>query len=85
MKTKTKATLRILRRPDLAPGAARYDVDCKFSTTGITHSPRPLALVDAALITAVAIEHEERCGDCDLTERLWPLVQAEMVMRGRRN
>ena len=85
-----QATLRILRRPDLAPGATRFEVDCRYSTTGLTHIPNPvLPMTDEMLITAVAYSHEERCGRCNLedvfargdqqmravTEELWPKVQ----------
>ncbi len=95
-----RATLRILRRPDLAPGAARYEVDCKFSTTGLTHVPSPaLPLTDEMLITVAAYAHEERCGECsltdvfargdqqmrELTEELWPKVQGALISQRRRN
>ena len=101
MTTKTpKATLRILRRPDLAPGAARFDVDCRYSTTGLTSAPTPaLSMTDDMLIFTAAYAHEERCGPCDvsdvldrgdqqmraLTEELWPRIQGALLMRGRRN
>ena len=95
-----RATLTIYRRPDLAPGAARYEVDCKFSTTGLTSIPNPeLAMTDEMLILAAGYAHEERCGQCDvsdvldlgdqemraLTERTWSTIQGELLMRGRRN
>ena len=95
-----RATLRILRRPDLAAGAARYEVDCTFSTTGLTSIPTPaLAMTDEMLITAAAFAHEERCGECDLadvfargdqqmravTEELWPKVQGALLMKTRWN
>ena len=95
-----RATLRILRRPDLAPGAARYEVDCKYSTTGLTSIPNPaLPMTDEMLITAAAFAHEERCDGCDLadvfargdqqmravTEELWPKVQGALISRARRN
>ena len=97
MKTKTpRATLRILRRPDLRPGAARYEVDCKFSTTGLTHLPAPgIDLSDGVLILAAGHEHEFRCGECDLADvldrgdqqlrelvdREWPKVEAALIER----
>ena len=95
-----RATLTIYRRPDLAPGAARYEVDCKFSTTGLTSIPNPeLAMTDEMLILAAGYAHEERCGQCDvsdvlsqgdqqareLAERLWAELQGALLMRGRRN
>ena len=72
MKTKTpRATLRILRRPDLRPGAARFEVDCKYRTTGLTHFPAPgIDLTDGVLILAAAYEHEARCGACELSDVL---------------
>jgi hypothetical protein len=96
---RVKATLRILRRPDLAPGAARYEIDCRYSTTGLTHLPGPVALADQVLITAAGYEHESRCGECDLsdvfargdrrmqvlTDELWPQIQGAIISRGRRN
>ena len=95
-----RASLRILRRPDLAPGAARFEVDCKFSTTGLTHVPSPaLPMTDEMLILAAGYAHEERCGECDVsdvldrgdqqmraaTEELWPKVQGALISRARRN
>ena len=95
-----RATLTIYRRPDLAPGAVRFEVDCRYSTTGLTSIPTPAVAMSAeALILAAAYAHEERCGECDLadvfakgdqqmwaaTEELWPKVQGALIMRGRRN
>ena len=95
-----RASLRILRRPDLAPGAARFEVDCKFSTTGLTHVPSPaLPMTDEMLILAAGYAHEERCGECDvsdvlsrgdqqvrdLTERMWAELQGALLMKARRN
>ncbi len=97
MKTKTpRATLRVLRRPDLRPGAARFEVDCRYSTTGLTHLPAPdLDLTDGMLILAAAYEHEARCGRCDLSDvldrgdprirelvdREWPKLEAALLWR----
>ena len=97
MKTKTaRATLRILRRPDLRPGAVRFEVDCRYSTTGLTHLPAPgVDLTDGVLILAAAYEHESRCGRCDLSDvldrgdqrlrelvdREWPKVEAALLER----
>ena len=97
MKTKTpRATLRILRRPDIRPGAARYEVDCRYSTTGLTHLPAPgIDLSDGVLTLAAAYEHEARCGRCDLSDVLdrgvqrlrrvvdeeWPRVEAALLER----
>ncbi len=95
-----RATLTIYRRPDLATGAVRFEVDCRSSTTGLTHVPNPaLPLTDEMLITVAAYAHEERCGQCDLadvfargdqqmqavTEELWPKVQGAVISRRRRN
>ena len=94
-----RATLRVLRRPDLGPDAVRFEVDCPASITGLTSIPTPaLRLTDEMLILAAGYAHEERCGACDvsavldrgdqelreLTERTWSELRAA-VMRGRRN
>ena len=97
MKTKTpRATLRILRRPDLRPGAVRFEVDCSYSTTGLTHLPAPgIDLTDGVLILAAAYEHESRSGASDLSDVLergdqrlrrvvdeeWPRVEAALLER----
>ncbi len=95
-----RATLRIHSRPDLAPGAICFEVDCRYSTTGLTSIPSPaLPMTDEMLITAAAFAHEERCGQCnledvfargdqqarELTERTWAELQGALIMRGRRN
>ena len=95
-----RATLTICRRPGLSPGAVRFEVDCRSSTTGLTHVPRPaLPMTDEMLITVAAFAHEERCGQCNLadvfargdqqmqavTEELWPKVQGAVISRGRQN
>ena len=95
-----RATLRILRRPDLAPGAIRFEVDCRYSTTGLSSIPSPvLPMTDEMLILAAGYAHEERCGECDVsdvldrgdqqaraaTEELWPKVQGALISRARRN
>ena len=100
MKTTTpRATLRILRRPDLRSGAARFEVDCRYSTTGLTHLPAPgLDLTDGTLILCAAYAHEGRCGRCDLSDvldrgdqrlrelvdREWPRVEAALLERAMR-
>ena len=95
-----RATLRILHQPHIGRGVVRFEVDCKYSTTGLTHVPSPaIPLTDEMLILAAAYAHEERCGECDVsqvlergdqeirdwTERTWAAIQGEMVMRSRRN
>ncbi len=65
-----KATLRILRRPDLSAGAVRLEVDCRYGTTGLTQitaegCPR---LAVESLATILAYRHEEECGRCDLAD-----------------
>ena len=100
MSTRWTATLRILHRPDLAPGATWFEVDSRYATTGLTHIPSGnVDLHEECLILAVGYAHEERCGRCDVsdvldrrdqqmrevTDELWPKVQVAMVMRGRRN
>ena len=94
-----RAALRILRRPDLAPDAKRFEVDCPYATTGLTLLPRPdLHMTDGVMVIIAATAHEERCGRCDLSgvldqgdqafreqaDRLWGEVCAAVV-RGRRN
>jgi len=91
------AQVRLLTLPQLHPEAIRVEVDCCYSTTGITQVPAPggLELPTPALITAACFEHEARCGRCDTaeahrqehaelrewTEEAWSRMQAE---RGRR-
>ncbi len=65
-----KATLRILRRPDLGEGVVCLEVDCRHGTTGITQvtaegCPR---LATESLTTVLAYRHEEECGRCDLAD-----------------
>ena len=65
-----KASLRILRRPDLGEGVIRLEVDCRYGTTGITQitgegCPR---LAVESLATILAYRHEEECGRCDLAD-----------------
>jgi hypothetical protein len=64
------AEIRVIRMPYLHPDAVRIEVDCRFSTTGITQLPAPggLELPTPALITAATFEHEARCGECDTAE-----------------
>ena len=93
------ATVRILRRPDLAPDCKRYEVDCPYATTGLTLLPRPdLHVTDGVMVIIAATAHDERCGACDLggvldqgdqafreeADRRWGEVCAAGV-RGRRN
>jgi hypothetical protein len=60
------ASVRVLTLPHLHPDAVRVEVDCRFSTTGLTSIPGPmLALTRPQMITAAVFEHEARCGDCD--------------------
>jgi len=89
------AQVRLLTLPQLHPEAIRVEVDCCYSTTGITQVPAPggLELPTPALITAACFEHEARCGDCDTsdahvrgavelrdeTERLYALVRQRRV------
>ena len=91
-----RATLRILRRPDLAPDAKRIEVDCRCATTGLTLLPQPeLHLIEGVMVIIAATAHEERCGRCDVSEVLakgdqqlrqtvdnaWPKLQAELAER----
>ena len=95
-----RASLTIYRQPDLTPDAKRFEVDCRYSTTGLTIVPSPaIGWTDEALITAAAFAHAEKCGSCDLgevfargdqqardlTERLWSKIQGALLMQARRN
>ena len=63
------ATVRILKQPHLAPDAVRVEIDCRYSTTGLTSIPsEALRLTVPMLVTQAVYTHEERCGDCDTTE-----------------
>ena len=94
-----RATVRILRGPDLVPDSKRFEVECPYATTGLTLLPRPgLHLTEGMMVIVAATAHEERCGRCDLSgvldqgdqafreaaDRLWGEVCAAVV-RGRRN
>jgi hypothetical protein len=63
------ASVRVLQRPDLGEDCLRIEVDCRYSTTGITSIPSErVGLPVPALITAACFEHEARCGRCDASE-----------------
>ena len=64
------ATVHVTHRPDFGPLAVRIEVRCPHGTTGVMNilgdaSPR---LRGALLIVAACVEHEARCGRCDLNE-----------------
>jgi hypothetical protein len=60
------AQVRVLEQPHLHPEAVRVEVDCRYSTTGLTALPGPmLALTREQLITSAVLEHEALCGSCD--------------------
>ena len=82
-----RATLRILHLPHIGRDVKRFEVDCRYSTTGLTSIPGgSIELHEDCLILAAAYAHQERCGACDvsdvldrgdqqmrqLTEELWP-------------
>jgi hypothetical protein len=90
------AQVRILKQPHLAPDAVRVEIDCRYSTTGLTSIPsEALRLTVPMLVTQACYEHEARCGECDVseahaqgdqqvrveTERAWNIVQAKMAER----
>ena len=94
-----RASLRILHLPHIGRDVKRIEVECRYSTTGLTSVPVPgMGWTDEALITAAAYAHEERCGACDVsdvldrgdqeirdwTERTWAEIQARQLA-GRRN
>lgn len=63
------ATVRVLRLPQLAPGAVRVEVDCRHSTTGITSLPGGPLELDVPMLTTIAVyTHEEQCGSCDTSD-----------------
>ncbi len=96
MKRRPQATVRVLKLPHIAPDAIRIEIDCRYSTTGLTSIPGPLMpMTRAQMITAAVFEHEARCeGDCDTaqahdqgdpairahTERVW----TDLVQRAGR-
>lgn len=68
MMRRPSATVRVIRLPHLHPEAVRVEVDCRFSTTGITSIPAgPIKLTRAQLVTFATAEHEARCGRCCTT------------------
>ena len=97
MSRRPAATVRVLTLPNLHPDAVRVEVECRYSTTGMTQVPAPRGpeLPTPALITAACFEHEARCGDCDTseahaqghaelrawTEEAWVRMAAESVRR----
>jgi len=90
------AQVRVLKRPDLAPGAVRVEVACRYSTTGLTSIPSEvLKLTVPMLVTSACYLHEERCNRCDTseahdqgeqhvrdwTEAMWPAMQDARIRR----
>jgi hypothetical protein len=90
------AAVRVLLLPQIAPDAIRIEVDCRYSTTGMTSVPSDgFPMTRRQLITAAIFEHEQRCGQCDTTEahkrgdqlvrtatdRAWNDVQAAVLRR----
>jgi hypothetical protein len=58
--------VRVLQRPDLAEGCLRIEVDCRYSTTGLTSIGRDrIGLTVPMLVTSAVFAHEEKCGQCD--------------------
>ena len=87
------AQVRVLRRPDLAEGCVRVEIECRFSMTGITSIPsKQLKLTVPVLVTAACYEQESRCGECDTskahqqgdqalrtyTDQVWDAAQTEL-------
>jgi hypothetical protein len=90
------ASVRVLQLPDLAEGCLRVEVECRFSTTGLTSiAADRIGLTVPVLITSACFAHEERCGECDTaqahakgdqairtaTENAWQAAQAERARR----
>jgi len=60
------AEVKVIRMPHLHPDAVRVEIECPWSTTGLTSLPGPLfALTLEQLVTSAVFEHEARCGECD--------------------
>jgi hypothetical protein len=69
MTRRPQATVRILTLPHLHPDAVRIEIDCRYSTTGLTSVPGPRGTITKPkMVTAAVFEHEARCGDCDTSE-----------------
>jgi hypothetical protein len=96
MNRRPLATVRVLRRPDLAPDAVRVEIDCRYSRTGLTSIPsEALRLTVPMLVTSACYLHEERCNRCDTTEAhalgdqrvrdwteaMWPVMQDTRIRR----
>ena len=66
MKRRPQATVLVLKLPHIDAEAVRIEVDCRYSTTGLTSISGPLMpMTRPQMITAAVYAHEERCGDCD--------------------
>lgn len=89
-----------MRLPHLHPDAVRVEVDCRFSTTGVTSVPGgPVELSRRQLVTFATYQHEERCGRCDTdaahrqgdqtmraeAERLHHEIELRRAVAGRKN
>jgi hypothetical protein len=63
------ATVTVMRMPHIAEGCVRIEVECSESTTGLTSILGPsLPMTDRQFITNAVYAHEERCGDCDVSQ-----------------
>jgi hypothetical protein len=86
MKHRAIARVIVMKMPRLHPEAIRVEIDCRYSTTGLTSFPGPVfALTRGQLITSAVFEHEARCGRCstdhahqqgdrqirEMTDRAW--------------
>jgi hypothetical protein len=64
------ATVTVIHRPDFGPLAIKVQVACPDRVTGLLNvlgAAHP-QMRGALLIVAACVEHEARCGKCDLTE-----------------
>jgi len=69
MKRRPQATVRVLTLPHIDAEAVRVEVDCRYSTTGLTSIPGPLVVMTRPmLVTSALFAHEGRCGECDTTD-----------------
>src|SRR6266498_5948505 len=88
------ASVRVLQQPDLAEGCLQIEVECRYSTTGLTSiAADRIGLTVPMLITSACFAHDERCGECDTsqahdqgdqavriaTEDAWKALQAEFA------
>jgi hypothetical protein len=93
MRRRPIATVRILKVPQFARDAVQVEIECRFSTAGLTSvAAERIGLTVLMLVTSAVYAHEECCGACDMaqahergdqairaaTDEAWEDVQAEL-------